>query len=82
MGRLLRELRKSCIQEELSQMPGCLTFRFTVPIQGENLLYLTDLWQDRGSFEQHLSAPATETWAKLKDQYVEESQVRQYRVDP
>lgn len=42
MGLLLREIQKSTI-EELSQMPGCLAIRFTVPIQREYLLYLTGL---------------------------------------
>lgn len=80
MDRLLRDLRKSGIEKTITQLPGCLEFRFTVPIEGENLLFLADLWQDEASFENHLHAPASLAWAKLKDQYVEESQLKRYNV--
>lgn len=80
MGRLLRDLRKSGIEKAIAQLPGCLEFRFSVPIEEENLLYLTDMWQDEDSFEHHLQAAPTQVWAKLKDQYVEESQLKQYNV--
>ena len=80
MGRLLRDLRKSGIERAIAQLPGCLEFRFSVPIEEENLLYLTDIWQDEDSFEHHLLAAPTQTWAGLKDQYVEKSQLKQYNV--
>ena len=41
---------------------------------------MTDMWRDKESFENHLLAVPTQVWARLKDQYVEESQLQQFNV--
>lgn len=80
MGRLLRELRKSRVEEELRKSQGNVSFYFSVPIQEEDTLYLTDSWKDEASFQAHLETKAAARWAALREEYISESIVRRYQV--
>ena len=78
LHKLVSALASSRIEKTLREMKGNVCFHFSVPIEGKNILYLTDIWADDAAFQAHLSSPATQMWSKLKEKYVESSQVRKY----
>lgn len=75
---LVEELRRSGIEDALRKMEGNVCFNFSVPIREPDVFYLTDIWEDKASFQAHLESQATAAWSALKEQYVADSQVRRY----
>lgn len=81
LAALIEELCSSRIQEELRKLPGNVYFNFSAAIEDEDVLYLTDAWQDEASFTAHLTNPYTVLWLNLKEKYVASSDVKRYDVE-
>lgn len=78
LHKLVSALVSSGIEKTLRETKGNVCFNFSVPVEGKDILYLTDIWEDEAAFQAHLSSPATQAWGELKEKYVESSQVRRY----
>ena len=75
---LVEEIRSKQMEQRFSAQPGNVCFRYGVPVNEENALYLTDVWETEEAFEAHRSCDVMPDWKEIKDQYMTGNEILQY----
>ena len=75
---LLEEIRSKKMEQRFAAQPGNICFRYGVPVNEENALYLTDVWETKEAFEAHRSCDVMPDWSAIKEKYMTGSELLQY----
>lgn len=75
---MLEELNASGAEKLFRKQPGNVIFNFSIPAEEEDVLYLTDVWEDQASCDAHLTCEAMPLWHAVKDKYVIDKEIRHF----
>lgn len=70
LQELLQVIRKKNMEQRFAQQPGNICFRFGIPVNEENALYLTDVWETEEAFDAHRVCDVMPDWSEIKKQFM------------
>ena len=76
----IQELNESQIEKGLRQLKGNICFWFSVSVLEQGIVYLTYIWEDEESFQNHLRSEEAKIWLKLKEKYIVDSQLNKFDI--
>ncbi len=80
LDALLKEMKEQKLEERFAGIPGCISFQYFTPIDGQNILMLVDKWEDEEKFTAHISTDTAKAFAAVKEKYITNTVFEKYEV--
>ena len=75
---LLKKLSELQVAEKTRKEKGNYDYTYFLPVDGRNIVFLTELWESREDQQIHLQSEHIKAWAAVKGDYVENTTLKMY----
>ncbi len=79
-GEYIDKIRQSGLVQEFLRQKGNVFYTVSASVMNENDLIVSDLWESRMDFENHVNSQAVKDWHEIYRRYVTDCEEREYEI--
>ena len=77
----MRVISENQIDAKSRDEAGNIQYEYSLDIEDKDVLILTELWKDEEALKLHGEAAHFKLLGQIKDEYVEETQIRRFKAE-